>query len=111
MEILPIEIIKQIQCFNTHPIATLFETEFKDFIDDHFLEEYNEYNDKYESVDTFTSFSDHFFHGITSIYPDSRVLNPRNRSFYIYCGYWREYIKSYQHRYGKEYIDNIIKNI
>ena len=49
MENLPIDIIKQIQCFNTHPIASLFETEFKDFIDDHVWEEYN---DKYESVDT-----------------------------------------------------------
>ena len=35
METLPMFVIKQIQCFNTHPIATLFETEFQDFIDDH----------------------------------------------------------------------------
>jgi hypothetical protein len=111
MENLPIDIINRIQCYNIHPVSTLFKTEFKEFIDDHFLEEYNEYNDAYESVDSFTSFSDHFFHGLSSIYPDSRVLNPRNRSFYIYCGYWRECLFLYQHRYGKEFMDDKIKNI
>ena len=39
MDNLPIDIIKQIQSFNSHPVATLFETEFKHFIDDHFMEE------------------------------------------------------------------------
>jgi len=97
--------------FNIHPVSTLFKTEFKEFIDEHFLEEYNEYNDAYESIDSYSSFSDHFFHGISSIYPDKRILNPRIRSFYIYCPYWRDYVFLYQNRYGKEFINNLIKYI
>ena len=63
---------------------TLFNRELGDFLDDHFeleYNEYNEFNEKYECTDDYMSFADQFYHGISWIYPDTRKLNPTNRSF------------------------------
>ena len=97
--------------YNIHPVATLFNRELGEFLDDHFELEYKEYNEKYESTDDYMSFADHFYHGISWIYPDTRKLNPTNRSFDIYCGYWKQCEYVYKLRYGEEFINNLTKNI
>jgi len=112
MELLPIDIIDKIVRYNTHPMATMFTNELGGFIDEHFDQEWNPYNCRYENIDSYQSFGDHFFHGTSSPFPDKhRVLTPITRSFYIYNEYWRDYEKLYKHRYGKEFIENLIKYV
>ena len=99
--------MKQLQneAYNIHPSATLFISEFAYFIQEHFEIQYDGCPNDY------ISFADHFYHGISTTYPDTRVLNPTNKRFYIYCGYWTQCEYLNQQRYGEEFKNNCINNV